>query len=170
MAWWPQALLCWLAALGSGLAPNPTPKTLVDRKQFACGMAVALSLAPSRPAIALGEFEALRAELDGSGTRGLARLRDLLEREDYSEVIKFTKEYFIFVGKGIMTSARKDLANDTDKDTAKDLYNRVQEDLIAINKLSRPKGLENKEEALRYLATLEDDMHLFLKLDPSPVR
>lgn len=161
-----------LASMSTGLRLPDCAKSgerwraFVNRKQFSSTLVSGVGIASIQPAFALGEFDALRSELDGTGSGGLQRLEKLLDAEDYPEVIKFTKEYFIYVGKGIMTSARKGLSDET-KAAAKELYNQVQEDLIAINKLSRPKGQENKPEAQRYLALLKEDMRKFLDLDPT---
>lgn len=135
----------------------------VDRRQVL--LASSSLLAMSQPAKAAEDaFELMRKEVDGTGSGGLDRLEKLLLAEDYSEVIKFSKEYFVYVGKGLMTSARKDMEDDDRKKRAKDIYNKVQEDLIAINKLSRPKGQENQPEALRFFAMLKDDMRAFVDI------
>lgn len=79
--------------------------------------------------------------------------------------MQYTKESDAYFRKAKLGKARK-LLTDEKLRSNESLYlsNAVTFDLIGINRASRP-GKQNKDEQLRYLTELKDDIEKFLKLE-----
>ena len=112
-------------------------------------------------------FGAVRYELE-SPEGGVATLTALVEAEDYTAVMDFTKDYDLEFRKAKMGRARKLLTDASLKDDAVLKCNAVTFDLIGINRNSR-KGQENREEALKYVVELKNDIAKFLDLEKTIV-
>lgn len=108
-------------------------------------------------------FGAVRYELE-SPEGGVATLTALVEAEDYTAVMDFTRDYDLEFRKAKMGRARKLLTDVTLKDDAVLKCNAVTFDLIGINRNSR-KGQENREEAFKYVMELKNDIAKFLDLE-----
>lgn len=79
--------------------------------------------------------------------------------------MQYTKESDAYFRKAKLGKARKLLTDEKLRSTdSLYLSNAVTFDLIGINRASRP-GKQNKDEQLRYLTELKDDIEKFLKLE-----
>ena len=112
-------------------------------------------------------FGAVRYELE-SPEGGVAALTALVEAEDFTAVMDFTKDYDLDFRKLKMGRARKLLTDASLKDDAVLKCNAVTFDLIGINRNSR-KGQENRDEALKYVVELKNDIATFLELEKTIV-
>ena len=79
--------------------------------------------------------------------------------------MQYTKKSDAYFRKAKLGKARKLLTDDKLR-SGESLYlsNAVTFDLIGINRASRP-GKQNKDEQLRYLTELKDDIEKFLMLE-----
>ena len=109
-------------------------------------------------------FDAIRYELQ-SPDGVVSTLSKLIDSGSYEEVMQYTKESDAYFRKAKLGKARKLLTDD--KLRGGDsifMSNAVTFDLIGINRASRP-GKENKDEQLKYLDELRNDIEKFLELE-----
>ena len=116
------------------------------------------------------EFDAIRDELEGKGTGGLAFMQTRLERGEYAELLEFTKQWDLDFRKAVLGKARKAMPKGPDRDRAVLVANAVTFDLIGINKAIRATGKEDAAEAKRWFNTLVDDIQDFATLQPTGAR
>mmetsp|Transcript_23937 Transcript_23937/g.71954 ORF Transcript_23937/g.71954 Transcript_23937/m.71954 type:complete len:448 (+) Transcript_23937:110-1453(+) len=116
------------------------------------------------------EFDAIRDELEGKGTGGLAFMQTRLERGEYAELLEFTKQWDLDFRKAVLGKARKAMPKGPDRDRAVLVANAVTFDLIGINKAIRATGKEDAVEAKRWFNTLVDDIQDFATLQPTGAR
>jgi hypothetical protein len=109
-------------------------------------------------------FDAIRYELQSSDGV-VSTLTKLINAGSYEDVMQYTKKSDAYFRKAKLGKARKLLTDDKLR-SGESLYlsNAVTFDLIGINRASRP-GKQNKDEQLRYLTELKDDIEKFLKLE-----
>ena len=106
-------------------------------------------------------FQAVRDELNTGVANELA---SLVDKEDYEQIMEFTKNYDLEFRKAKMGKARKFLTSKEDKEKGVLLCNAVTFDLIGMNKGSRP-GQRNIEQVRKYYAELQADIQSFLDLE-----
>jgi hypothetical protein len=109
-------------------------------------------------------FDAIRYELQ-SPDGVVSTLSDLINSGSYEEVMQYTKVSDAYFRKAKLGKARKLLTDDKLRG-GESIYlsNAVTFDLIGINRASRP-GKENKDEQLKYLDELRNDIEKFLELE-----
>jgi hypothetical protein len=112
-------------------------------------------------------FDAVRQELQ---VNGIPYMQQQIENENYDNLLEFTKTYDLVLRKGKMGKAKKFLQSSNEKDLATQYCNNVTFDLIGINRSCR--GANNnpdpnrKENAMKYVSELQQDIELFLALEP----
>ena len=106
-------------------------------------------------------FQAVKDELNNGG---ISELAAIIEKEDYDEIMEFTKNYDLEFRKAKMGKARKFLTSKEDKEKAVLLCNAVTFDLIGMNKGSRV-GQRNIEQVKKYYGELKTDVQSFLDLE-----
>ena len=110
-------------------------------------------------------FDAVRYELEDAAG-GVQLIEGRINAEDYEAVMDLTKNYDGYFRKARVGRARKLLTDKKLKDDALMTSNAITFDLIGINRASRP-GQQNKEEALKYLGELKEDIRKILALEGS---
>ena len=123
------------------------------------------------PVVTLEEgFRLLRAELEPGG--GVYTLGGMVEAEDWDSILKYTKEYDLTFRKLTMKEVTNALAaaGMPDKEKAgKELRDKFNYDLIALNKASRPQFRAiARPSADADMVELKSDLNKFLALDPNP--
>jgi hypothetical protein len=109
-------------------------------------------------------FDAIRYELQ-SPDGVVSTLSKLINSGSYEEVMQYTKESDAYFRKAKLGKARKLLTDDKLRGgDSIAMSNAVTFDLIGINRASRP-GKENKDEQLKYLDELRNDIEKFLELE-----
>lgn len=154
-----------------------------DRRSFltnaaASGVSAVMLSLPS-PAFAKGKpepitaenvrdaFAAVRFELeDSEGV--VTKLDALVRKQNYEELIDFTRETDLYFRKIKMGRARKLLTDKSLKDESVLMCNAVTFDLIGVNRSSRP-GREDTEGALKYVEQMKIDIKKFLTLEDTIV-
>mmetsp|Transcript_9779 Transcript_9779/g.9436 ORF Transcript_9779/g.9436 Transcript_9779/m.9436 type:complete len:210 (-) Transcript_9779:213-842(-) len=112
-------------------------------------------------------FSAVRYELE-SPEGGVAALKALVEAEDFTAVMDFSRDYDLEFRKLKMGRARRLLSDVSLKDEAILKCNAVTFDLIGVNRSSR-KGQENRDEALKYVGEMKKDIATFLEYEKNIV-
>jgi len=109
-------------------------------------------------------FLAVRYELE-SPEGGIKNLEELVAKEDFEEIMEFTKYYDLEFRKARMVKARKlALTSKELKDRAVSNCNAVTFDLIGMNKASRP-GQHDMNEVRKYFGELKVDVASFLEME-----
>lgn len=109
-------------------------------------------------------FDAIRYELR-SPDGVVSTLSRLINSGSYEEVMQYTKESDAYFRKAKLGKARKLLTDDKLRGgDSIAMSNAVTFDLIGINRASRP-GKENKDEQMKYLDELRNDIEKFLELE-----
>jgi len=143
---------------------NQRDSPLVSRRRVLIGTTTAFlfpSIAQAKEKLSPQDaLERIRQELqDPKG--GIAYLEEALKKENYSDILEFTKTYDQVLRKSYMGQAKKLIL---DKDKATSLCNAVTFDLIGINRNSRP-NQESQVDAQKYLQELQNDVKAFLELE-----
>eukprot|EP00554_Chaetoceros_debilis_P007467 CAMPEP_0194076786 /NCGR_PEP_ID=MMETSP0149-20130528/3536_1 /TAXON_ID=122233 /ORGANISM="Chaetoceros debilis, Strain MM31A-1" /LENGTH=215 /DNA_ID=CAMNT_0038757643 /DNA_START=535 /DNA_END=1182 /DNA_ORIENTATION=+ len=108
-------------------------------------------------------FQAVRDQLE-SPDGGVNRLRAMIEKEDFEEIMEFTKYYDLEFRKAKIVKARRLLTSKEVKERGLYLSNSVTFDLIGMNKGARP-GQYDIEMVKKYFKELETDVANFLLLE-----
>jgi hypothetical protein len=106
-------------------------------------------------------FNAVRKELSPDG-ESLSRLRADIDKENWEDILTFTREYDAGFRGGVLKSAWKQLGDN--KGRGIELSNSFTFDLIALNKAARS---HDKDEAVKRLDQVRQDLVSFEALDPS---
>ena len=151
---------------------QPSDLLTATRRQVSSLFAPLLAFAAAPPAYASDwpEFDAIREELKGAGTGGLAFMQQKIAAKDYGELREFTKQWDLDFRKAVLGKARKAMPKGPDRDRAVLVANAVTFDLIGINKAIRNIGNEDDAEARRWFDTLVDDIRDYLTLEPKGPR
>jgi len=151
---------------------QPSDLLTATRRQVSSLFAPLLAFAAAPPAYASDwpEFDAIREELKGAGTGGLAFMQQKIAAKDYGELREFTKQWDLDFRKAVLGAARKAMPKGPDRDRAVLVANAVTFDLIGINKAIRKVGNEDPAEAKRWYNTLVDDIADYVTLEPKGAR
>lgn len=157
---------------------KPTASLRATRRNFLQSIALIIS-APLQPALAkeapeivtqqtvTEAFDAVRHGLtDSKGV--VSTLSNLIDDGSFEDIILYTRESDAYFRRAKMGRARKLLTDKDLKGEALLMNNAVTFDLIGINRASRP-GKENRDEQLRYLGELKNDIKKFLELEKTIV-
>jgi hypothetical protein len=106
-------------------------------------------------------FNAIRKELSSDG-ESLKRIQSDISKEDWADLIAFTREYDAGFRGGVLKSAWKQLGST--KQRGIQLSNSFTFDLIALNKAARTKDVP---EASASLVKVRQDLVDFLALEPA---
>ena len=106
-------------------------------------------------------FNAVRKELSPEG-ESIGRLRGDIDKENWEDILTFTREYDAGFRGGVMKSAWKQLGDN--KGRGIEVSNSFTFDLIALNKAARS---HDKDEATKRLDQVRQDLVNFEALDPN---
>lgn len=107
-------------------------------------------------------FDAVRYELnDSSG--GVSYMQSCIDKNDFPNLMEFTKQYDQILRKASMGKAKKLLPKEL-RSKATEISNAVTFDLIGMNRSSRP-GQEDASKAQQYLNELKIDVQRFLDME-----
>ena len=123
------------------------------------------------PAVTLKDgFALLRAELEPDG--GAYKLGQMVEAEDWEGILQYTKVYDLSFRKLTMKQVTNSLAAAglvSAEKTGKELRDKFNYDLIALNKASRPQFRAiARPSAEADMVELKNDLNKFIALDPDP--
>mmetsp|Transcript_6404 Transcript_6404/g.9388 ORF Transcript_6404/g.9388 Transcript_6404/m.9388 type:complete len:207 (+) Transcript_6404:85-705(+) len=107
-------------------------------------------------------FQDVRDQLE-SPDGGVQNLKSLVEKEDFDNIMEFTKYYDLEFRKAKVVKARRLLTNKDDKDRGLYLSNSITFDLIGMNKASRP-GQHDIDQVKKYFNELVEDITNFLEM------
>ena len=155
------------------------PQHVMDRRRLlfssvtAAGGLFASSVsaeAKELPVLTIDEgFQLLRKELQPEG--GIYKLSQMVESEDWESILAYTKVYDLSFRKLTMKQVTNALAlagmSDSEK-VGKELRDKFNYDLIALNKASRPQFRSiARASADADMLELKEDLRKFIALDPT---
>lgn len=161
---------CLAFQLSPTLSRTPTFLHALSRRDYLVSSAFVLLLPlPSAQAASTtssSPFDSIRYELyDSKG--GVAYMKSLVEKKDYTSLLDFTKTYDQTLRKRYMGAAKKLLPKEY-SEQATLINNAVTFDLIGINRSARV-GQENQEQCFKYLRELQADVEKLLALEEKEV-
>ena len=154
-------LICFISADSLNVKLNSLKKTLA--KVLVSSSLVSLpvfSVIAADPLPSLEKcFNAVKKELNGG--ESLTRLSKDIEKEEWDDIVLYTREYDAGFRGGVLKSAWKQLGDK--KGRGIEVTNSFTFDLIALNKAARNK---DKIDATARLEQVRQDLKDFLELEP----
>mmetsp|Transcript_18886 Transcript_18886/g.43915 ORF Transcript_18886/g.43915 Transcript_18886/m.43915 type:complete len:182 (-) Transcript_18886:122-667(-) len=171
-----------LAATADAWTPTPTARTMIrraspstttsaasplDRRSLLATFPAAIAATSvAAPAWAgEGDPKAAFAAAYDEAAKGIGLLDDMVEREAYGEILKFTKEFDLSWRKVTMKAA-VDSLDGAAKDEAKEIRSRMTLELQAVNRAARPSTPPSKAGATAAMGQVKADLDKFFAIGP----